>query len=670
MDYCIARGLTPETIAPMGGELLAIDRAAQFLGAGIYGFKSIGAVAVFVFPLAPERYQGRLLYDPVKSTNIIPMPGVVLKKDKQPKYYNPKNSANFLYIPPHLTDWFSDTKYNLLIVEGALNAVRLAAAGYHAVAITGVHNCRTGGKGTPLIPELIKLVQSEQAERITILFDSDTANQENKRELWNATHNLAQELMKLRAKRRDTIYICRPLPKSNGDKCGPDDFLHERGIDEFNKLLAQHSERYDDNPYLQVERKALDRFVWEQHSGMFWDCDIRHLIHSTHANHIMMTFGVVDDIMAKNPKVVVYDTVRLLAAPNVRIANGVVYQPDDDQVYIQGEDGEYKVNRFDPRDVPQAIKGDVNMFYKMMNSLCRNDPTMVHRIAIAFAQRVQFPATTPKYAILFTGEQGSGKSNMCRLVGKAISRSYSPFRPNLNVDFNSNWVLQPVREWAEFDKKMDEEWLKDLITGDDIEVRTKYGANYKERNFAFNIFTCNGLQSKIQEGDRRFLVGGYGHSDDKRFGLEFERWVNSTGPNHLRYHLLNEVDVSGYDDLDTSSIMKDQVISASKSFRATVKDEILEVFEAIPKLECIPSGLMDHFLEPHRVSTISFMKQFGQFFVKPALERVKITGVTSPVRFRAFKNFQKWEKCTDTDEYRKQYELAIKLVNIDTNKKY
>jgi hypothetical protein len=462
----------------------------------------------------------------------------------------------------------------LFIVEGAINAVRLASAGYHAVAITGVFNYRTGGKGTPIISELVKFAQCEQVERLTILFDSDTADQEGKRELWNGIHNLAQDLMKLRPQRRDTIYLCRPIPRPNGDKRGPDDYLHELGRDEFNRLIREESERYDDNPYLRVERKALDYFIFEKDSGMFYDCQVRQLIHTAHAENIMRTFGVIDDIMSNRPTRITYDTKRLLAAPNIRIAEGLQYQPDVDEIYFKDEMIDppvYKINKFQPIDVPQPIRGDVSIVYDALGLLCRDDLSVVNKMMIVFAYHAQHPATTPKYAILLTGQQRAGKTNFAKLVGKSLSKKYASFRVNLNVDFNSTWRGQASKEWAEFDKNMDEEWLKDLITGDSYEVITKYGANYKERNYTLNIFTCNGLQSKIQEGDNRFLVGGYAKADNKSLGLQFEKWVNGMGPNHFRYHLLNDIDASGYDSLDTWSKVKSQVIDASKSYKSKSK---------------------------------------------------------------------------------------------------
>ena len=665
IEYCQARGLTDEILAPVNGELLTLEKASKVVGTGIFGFKQVGAVGAYVFPLAKDEYQARLIYDPDR-VDPIPKPGEDVKPPKLPKYYRQKNAANVLYIPPHLTDWYNpQSEYDLLIVEGALNAVRLAAAGYHATGITGVFNYRTGNKHTPIIPEIVRLVQAKHVKRIIVMFDSDTGDPDEKRDLWNGIHNFSQDLMKLRPDRKDTIFICRPPPKLNGSKNGPDDYLHEKGPDEFNRLLREESQQYSSHPYLQIEAKCLDRFIYDEDSGMFFDCEIRRLIKAEHANRTMMTFGAVDDILSARPKKMVYSTDRLLQCELVRKAHGEQFNPGTDAVFFQDsliDPPLWRINKFSPLDVPKSIKGDVSIFFRMLDSICRDSPSAIQKLLTIAAYHAQNPALTPKYGILLAGEQGSGKSLMVRAIGRALSNRYHCARVNLSVDFNSDWRGYACKEWAEFDKNMDEEWLKDLITGESYAVSVKYGTNYTERNHTLNIFTCNGLQSKLQTGDRRFVIAGYARPDDKLLGLEFEKWINGPGPNYLRYYLLNEVDASAYDIMDVRTELRDAVIDASQSYKATVKDYIMEELEQVEGLECLPNNILEILLKPHGVNTISFMKQFGQYFVKPNLELVKVNGIAT--RFRAFKNHEKWKVESNSEAYREQYKLAERLVNL------
>jgi hypothetical protein len=552
-----------------------------------------------------------------------------------------------------------------LIVEGALNAARLASAGFHAVAITGVHNYRMGNKGTPIIPELIHFAKSRQAERLTIVFDSDTADPEDKRELWNGIHNLSQDLMKLRSDRRDTIFICRPPPKLNGDKNGPDDYLHSAGIDAFTKLIREQSERYADNPYLVVERDALARFIFEDMTGNYYDTTRRQSVKTDHTNSILATYGFVDDITSPRPTRIQYSTKRLLSAPGLRIAHGKRYQPDRDDIFFPDENFSpplFYINTFQPEDVPQSIKGDVSIVYRVMNSICRDTPEAVQKMLQIIAKHAQFPALAPKYALLMTGQQGSGKSNLAKLIGLSLSKRFHSGRVDLRIGFNAEWRGFACKEWAEFDKDMDEEWLKDLITGETYNVSTKHVAGYVDSNHTLNIFTCNGLQAKIQRGDRRFLVCGTAKSDDKALGLEFESWIKGTGPNHFRYHLLNDIDCSNYDNIDVNTELKDAVIEASQSYRSTVYDYIMEEIDEIPGLECLPNPILEGMLDKYKVGLISFRKEFAHKIV--ASKVVKINGTA--YRFSAFVNQDKWKKCDDNAQYKKQFEIAQKLLK--TNK--
>ena len=666
-DYCEPRGLTDEILGTIGGELLTLDAAAKVVGPGIFSFKKNGAVGAYVFPIAANTFQARLVYDPDRLDST-PAPGEQAKPVKLVKYFKKKDSANYLYQPRAITDWYAETSYNLLIVEGALNAARLASDGYHAVGITGVFNYHVGNKLTAVIPELIRLIQSKQVERVTILFDSDTADQEEKRELWNGINAICQDLMKLRPDRKDTVFICRPPPKADGEKNGPDDYLQAMGRTEFDRLLREESARYDDHPYFEVERAYLERYIFDQLSGQFWDGDTRRMVPIQQVNLELMTFGMVDDVMSARPSRTAYTVDRGMKTGNTRKARGVMFNPaTEDQFYLdqKSDPPEYRINKFNPADVPKAIKGDITPFIKLLTSVCRGSPAAIQKVLTICAYHAQNPDLTPKYAILFTGMPGCGKSTLARLIGLALSKKFTDVEGDLKPgSFNSNWRGFACKEWPEFSKEMDGEKLKNLITGVEYEVNTKWGAQYTERNHTLNIFTCNGLQSKIQEGDRRFIIGGYGQPDDKALGLEVERLTGEVGSpglltNFLRYHLLNEVDASGYDTMDVWTEMRDQVIDASKSYKSSVKDILIDDLSEMPGLEIAPNELLSAMLDPFNVNVISFTKENAQYFTKPAKEVVKING--HPTRFRCFKNHEKWSREVDTAKYREQHDMAMKL---------
>jgi hypothetical protein len=667
--YCADRGLTDKMITPMKGALLTLEQASKHVGLGVYGPKSIGGMGAFVFPISAVHsiYQARIMFNPNWGPPETPPVGPQIDYDKLRrgmKYIQAKGSPGSVYIPPHLTDWWDvEARYDLLIVEGALNAVRLAAEGYHAIAITGVDSIRIAGKNTPVIPELLKIVESRQVQRVTVLFDSDVNDLDKKRNLAAARFRLLLELQKIRVDRAETIYECSPPPRPDGSKNGPDDYLNTYGINVFNKLLNERSERFSDHPYIQLELRCCERFIFEEISGTYWDNELRKLLQKDHTNTIMLDMGgIVEDIHATKINKTSFDVKKFHISPHKRTARGLVYNPATDEPYFTDSEGVPRINKFHPDDVPKAIKGDVSIALEVLNSLCRNTPEAIDKVLTIAARHAQYPDRTPKYGLLFTGEQRAGKTLMAKLIGRALSKRFSCDKIDLRSGFNDLWRGFACREWAEFDPNMDEEWLKDLITSDAYLVNAKYGAQYTDRNLTLNVFTCNGLQSKVQEGDKRFLVCGYARNDNQRLGLEFERWINEgPGISAFRYHLLNEIDVAGYDTLDLYTHLKDEVIDASKSYKATVRDEVLSELDLIEGLECVPNFLLDHLLERHRMTVTTFNKANAQYFVQPNKEIVSIKGTLT--RFRAFKNIEFWRKDEGTNKYVEQYEIAVKYLD-------
>jgi len=653
LDYCSKRGLTPDIIDPMKGQLFSIKETAQILGARAhYEASMYNAIGAFVYPLTTEVLQGRFLYG---TGPLVPKVGADVKS-KPAKYMIPKGAINVLYYPPHLTDWYADTKYTLLLVEGALNAVRLAAAGYHAVSIMGASNFRVVSKG-PIIPELVKIVQSTQAEKIVILFDSDARNPE-KVALGAAVNTLALELMRLRPDRKHTIYTCYPPAKPNGDKNGPDDYLNEKGIDEFNRMLREESQPFADHPFLINEAKAAARYVYEEFSGMYFDTKQRKSLERFHFSQNLQLMGRTEDPESPRAKRRCYQVEDFNANPSRRVAHVMTYRPDRDDIFFTENDVNY-LNTFQPEDVPQPIKGDVSIVYKMLNSICRTTPAAVQKILCIAARHAQQPALIPKYGIIMLGETGSGKSSMARLIGKSLGK-FTDIKPDLTKPYNATWRNHACKEWAEFDKNMDGEWLKDLITSETYEVCTKYGKEYSAPNHTLNIFTSNTFQSKVQKGDRRFVIAGEARADNKLLGLEFEAAINGPLVNHLRYHLVNEIDCSMYDALDIHTELTDAVIEASESYKSSVCTLVLEELAEIEGLECVPNVILEGLLEKHKTNTISFIKANIQHFIKPYKEMVKIDG--TPYRFRAFANLDKWRNEEEIEAYREQFYLAQKLL--------
>jgi hypothetical protein len=115
--------------------------------------------------------------------------------------------------------------------------------------------------------------------------------------------------------------------------------------------------------------------------------------------------------------------------------------------------------------------------------------------------------------------------------------------------------------------------------------------------------------------------------------------------------------------MDNRTEILGDVIEASQSRAEDVVDELLFAVSDIPDLEILPSGVMEFLLEKlgYKGSFMSLRKTVPTIGTPALKDGVKIDGVK--IRFCVVKNLEKWKTCTDTDEYRKQYQLAHPLIN-------
>jgi hypothetical protein len=659
-DYCSRRGITEDMLAtlpsaallPMGDTLLKRIPNA-------YRWKQDGCIGAFVYELEPGEWRGRALYGDLD----VPKPGDT-KAVKGPKYIGPTGHISLLFMSTMFNDWFTAKEpYNLLIVEGVLNALRLNAEGIRAVGIPGVYNFRIGNKNTPMITNLHRLLQSECVNKVTVMFDSDTRTPEDNPPLWNATNGFLLEILKVRKGKEQTVFQCSPPARVDGSKNGPDDYLNEKGIIEFQRLLDNESTIFADHPWLLLERKVTGQFIYDTMANVMWNIDRRIPMKKDHANTVMMSMGQALDIRAAKPKLTPFAWDDYMTSPLARLADGVMFNPATEDVYFvdtKAVPPVYRINTFNPSDVPDAIQGDMSLFMWALGNICRDTPTAVQKVLTVAAYHAQNPTLTPKYAFLFVGDKGAGKSNMAKCIGLALSKRFHNSRVDSSSPYNGEWRGFPAKEWPEYDAKMDPEDMKSLVTDEQYLHNPKYGVQHMEYNHTLNIFTSNTFQSRIQEGDRRFLICGNARADDKIKGLEFEAWCNGQGPNILRYFLLN-YDCSNYHILDVTTEISSKVIDASKSYKRTLADDVREILMDYEGLDLVPNSILEIMIAPHRTSLISFNKENGHIFTAPAIERVKIAGQTTAVRLRCFRNYDVWSKETDTNKYREQYELAQKF---------
>ena len=149
---------------------------------------------------------------------------------KPAKYLSPKNSTTQPYFPPNVrADVLADGSIPLVITEGPLKGLALAAAGYHAIALVGVWNFgrrrETDDAGNKIGPMELndELACIAWAGRTVIVcYDSDAAKNESVR---------AAEitLVKLLTAAGAVVKIARLPEGDDGTKNGVDDYLVRHG---------------------------------------------------------------------------------------------------------------------------------------------------------------------------------------------------------------------------------------------------------------------------------------------------------------------------------------------------------------------------------------------------------------------------------------------------------
>lgn len=649
IDYIQSRGLTPQTLQT--ASILFMDAAslAKHYGNWVLMDSPVGAAVIPANGDPSCEYRKfRFFFEPSA------IPSATQKKPA--KYKGMANAAMQLYVPPLITDWYT-AEYDLIIVEGELNALRLAQDGFHAVGISGVHNYRIGDKSSPILPALKSLAQAKNVKSLIVSHDSDA---DERPDLKVGLNRLCAELAKFRMGRQAEVFICLPKGREDGAKNGMDDYLQSKGIDEVNRLFREEKKAWDDHPYIQQEMKWAARIIYNRASGLYYDNEIRKEVQVAHVNQNMAPGSEVPDPFRAN-RPVIYRADNYLRSPAARIADGTRYNPGtEDQFYTDPRDNRQYINLFHPDDVPKPIKGDVSIFYEVLKNLCPNEPMAERKILTVAAKHVQSPTINPLYGIILVGEHGAGKTLLAQAIGNSISKRYHCARVNLADTFTASWRGYACKEWPEFDKNMDAEWLKDLITAKTVEVRAPYQQPYSIDNFTLNIFTANQMKAVIQDGDRRMIISGWGKRMPAKLGADFHDWVNGPGPSYLRHHFLYEVSALEYEAMGSFTESREAVIEASKSYKMSVKDLIEEELSMVEGLECVPNSMLNSLLDAYKVNLISFNKEFAQFFIKPAKEVVKIDG--HPTKFRAFKNHEKWRVEADLEQYRIQYRLAEQLV--------
>ena len=666
-SYLAKRGLNPETIDKAGVRVIAtMDDLFKILGnnRAVWAARKAGYTCALAFPVTgnPEsnQFRARLLRD----TNPDLLPPVEDAKAFKGKYLGMTRALNEVYTVPSSILPANPEPHDVMLVEGSFNALRLAQEGIDAIAISGVDNFNISDKTTPIIPALITRVASKNTRRFIVAWDND---QEFNVRTQVSINRLCVSLLKYRSD--GEIYVVYPPPCDDGStKWGWDDYLQAKGKDALLERIGT-AKRWDDNPYIQ---KCIEwqRYIYIESTGKFFDTDRQVFVE--------VDAGTADKTLAKNcdmldPFATRVQRIRFnhqhyLNSDYRHDAKYTDVLPDQEQVLVFDEGRQCNVvNTFRYDLLAEPKKGDVKWFYDLINNICPDTPSAKDKLVKLAAYKVQNPTAHLPLAIGIIGDQGAGKSLFAKAVGVCVG-DFSGGKVNLRDTDNTGYTGHLVREWAEVDGDMTIEWFKSLVRDTTQETRGLYSKPRVIQSRTLHIVTNNHIRQLVEKGDRVMIFAGKGKRMSNERGLMLHNLIGEPlrpGPGiaALRYHLLYEVDTTGVESMDNRTELLGEIIEASQSRYDDIVDDILFDISDAPEIEILPSGVISQLLilKGYKGNLLTLRKETNLLSTPGLKDGLKVNG--TKIRFTVLRNHEKWKDCVDTEEYRKQYNLAASFMD-------
>lgn len=225
--------------------------------------------------------------------------------------------------------------------------------------------------------------------------------------------------------------------------------------------------------------------------------------------------------------------------PDRRQFEGVVFSPDKE---IPGYFNLWRGFAFEP------VEGECELYLAhLKHVVCSGKDTLYSWLLGWMADLVQNPANRPGTAIVLRGKQGTGKTLAFSLFGSLFGTHFGTISQGRHLigNFNSHLdakilVLAEEAFWA--GDKQAEGVLKDLVTGDTINIEQKGVDVQQSRNLIRLMITSNHewiVPAGMEE--RRFAVFDVSddHMQDKPYFKAIVNEMDNGGREALLYHLMH-----------------------------------------------------------------------------------------------------------------------------------
>lgn len=451
------------------------------------------------------------------------------------RYAQPPESGVCAYFPTNFKDWAKILKNNgepIIITEGEFKAAKSCKEGFATIGLGGVYSFKSSKLGLLFLKELEEIDWVKRY--VYIIYDSDFRTNEN---ICKALNALGKELM-MRGAQPHIVSL--PDVKPDG-KTGLDDFLVERGADDFLNLIQD-----------QAQPITLSEKLWNLNDSVLYVHDPGIVINlktdqkyspSSFKEHAYSTVDYAEQVV-KSDGSVSYKPVSAAAVwlkwPLRGEVGRMTYAPGSGKFL----DGEYNIW---PGWGVKPTKGRIEPFLKLLDHLFKGAAKADKEWFLRWcAYPLQFPGTKLyTAAVLYGTRHGTGKSLVGYTLGRIYGKNFTEIsQADLHGSFN---------EWAEgkqfvmgddvtgSNKRQDADMLKKLITQLELRVNAKYVPSYTVPDCVNYLFTSNHPDAFfLEDDDRRYfihevMVGPLG----EQFYIDYMKWLNDKGAAAIFDYLLN-----------------------------------------------------------------------------------------------------------------------------------
>jgi len=245
----------------------------------------------------------------------------------------------------------------------------------------------------------------------------------------------------------------------------------------------------------------------------------------------------------------------------------------------------------------EDIPGDCSMFHDhVLNNLCSGDQESYKYILDWAARMIQYPARPGEAALVFRGDQGTGKTMFARILGKLVGRHFLAVTDSKHLlgSFNAHLrdclLLLADEAFYAGDKKH-EGMLKTMVTEPDMIIENKGVDAEIASNYIHLIISSNSdWVVPVGGHERRFFVLTV--SNEKRQDSKYFGKLNSQMENGGYEALLHELMHRDISNFNVRDFPRTEALSQQRNYSSSPEENWM--FEKLQAGETLPGrGWLD-----------------------------------------------------------------------------